>query len=48
MTTDEYEDYWWASWLHAEGHEQAGSDPELCDLEDCPHSVVAHDLEEDE
>jgi hypothetical protein len=31
------EDYKLSSWLHAESHERGGTDPELCDVDDCPH-----------
>lgn len=28
----------WARWSHAESHEAAGTDPELCDDPKCPHN----------
>lgn len=43
MSDAEYEDYRLAAWLHAEGHDEVGSDPELCDDIDCPYRVDAHD-----
>jgi len=31
---DEYRE---ASWQHAESHYNTGTDPELCDVDDCPY-----------
>lgn len=31
------EDYKWSSYIHAEAHDQAGTDYELCEDDDCPH-----------
>jgi hypothetical protein len=44
----ELEDYKWASFIHAEGHDQAGSDYELCDDPECPYWPDALDPNEDQ
>ncbi len=43
----EYESYLWATWLHAEAHYDADSDPELCDDFNCPYSVSNRDPDEE-
>jgi hypothetical protein len=41
------EEYRWAAFIHAQGHDEAGSDFELCDG-DCSYWPDAHDPNEDQ
>lgn len=42
------EDYKWSSFIHATGHDDAGSDFELCDDDDCSYWPDAPDANEDQ